>query len=63
MVGVPPSCAHLQPVHGFHCYDNTAPRGLAISAHDNSGEREMLASACTRSMLVDAVAVSVTPVA
>ena len=38
--GVPSSCAFigdLQSVHGFRCYDNSA-------------EREMSASACTRSM-------------
>ena len=42
--------ADFQPVHGFHCYDNIAPRGFAISAHDNSGKCEMLVTACTRSM-------------
>ena len=40
IVGVPSSCAllaDLQSVHGFRCYDNSA-------------ERDMSASACSRSM-------------
>ena len=42
----------LQSVHGFRCYDNTHVCKLIASytANAYSAEREMSASACTRSM-------------
>jgi len=45
---MPSSCVLLGA--RVRCYDNIAPRGFAISARDNSGEREVSESACTRSV-------------
>jgi len=44
--------ADLQSVHGFHCYDNLHVCKLIAlyTAKAYSAEREMSASACTRSM-------------
>jgi len=44
-------CADLQSLHGFRCYDNTHVRKLIplYTANAYSVEREMSASACTRS--------------
>jgi len=44
--------ADLQSVHGFRCYDNMHVCKLIAlyTANEYSAEREMSASACTRSM-------------
>jgi len=44
--------ADLQSVHGFRCYDNIHVRKLIVlyTANAYGAEREMSASACTRSM-------------
>ena len=46
--------ADLQSVHGLRCYNNIAPRVLAIGAHDrhwqHRSEREMSASTCMYSL-------------
>jgi len=44
--------ADLQSVHGFRCYDNVhVCKFIALyTANTRSAEREMSASACTRSM-------------
>jgi len=44
-----PLVVHLQLVHGFRCYDNIAPRAMAIGTHDSS-EREMSARTCLYSL-------------
>jgi len=44
--------ADLQSVHGFRCYDNIHVRKLIVlyTANAYNADREMSASACTRSM-------------
>jgi len=55
MVGVPVVVHYwmdLQSVHKLRCYDNTAPRVLAIGAHDSiaANAKCQQVHACTRSL-------------